>query len=86
MDCPLVTTKSQVTPLNPVSVTRLEFTTAVSSTKIRAFLEKELKYGNVAEFFWTSSKDVLGYNSNAARRFHTFVANTVQATRDHSLS
>lgn len=80
---PLLTIKSQVSSLKPVFVPKLKFSTFVSSTKIRAFLQKELKYCNVPEFFWTASKVVLGYNSNGARRFHTFVANTVQATRDH---
>ena len=82
--CSLVMAKSRVTPLKPVTVPRLELTAAVVSTKISAFLQKELKYGCVPEYFWTDSKVVLGYISNEARRFHTFVANRVQAIRDHT--
>ena len=74
--CSLVMAKSRVTPLKPVTVPRLELTAAVVSTKISAFLQKELKYGCV--------KVVLGYISNKARRFHTFVANRVQGIRDHT--
>ena len=82
--CFLVMAKSRVTPLKPVTAPRLELTAAVVSTKISAFMPKELKNGCVPEYFWTDSKVVLGYISNEARRFHTFVANRVQAIRDHT--
>ena len=82
--CSLVMAKSWVTPLKPVTVPRLELTAAVVSTNISAFLWKELKYGCVPKCFWTESKVVLGYISNKARRFHTFVANRVQGIRDHT--
>ena len=42
---------------------------------------KELTYENVREVFWTDSQVVLGYISNEAKRFHTFVANRVQFIR-----
>ena len=77
--CSLVMAKSRVTPLKPVTVPRLELTAAMVSTKISSFLLKELSYEDIHEFFWTDSKVVLGYISNEARRFHTFVANRVQA-------
>ena len=76
--------KSRVTPLKPVTVPRLELTAAVVSTKISSLLQKELNYQDMQEFFWTDSRVVLGYISNEARRFHTFVANRVQAIRDHA--
>ena len=82
--CSLVMAKSRVTPLKPVTVPRLELTAAVVSTKISAFLQKELKYGCVPEYFWTDSKVVLRYIYNEARRVHMFVANRVQAIRDHT--
>ena len=82
--CALVMAKSRVTPLKPVTVPRLELTAAVVSTKISSFLQKELNYQDMQEFFWTDSRVVLGYISNEARRFHTFVANRVQAIRDHA--
>ena len=82
--CSLVMAKSRVTPLKPVTVPRLELTAAVLSTKISDFLQKELRYDDIPETFWTDSKVVLGYISNDARRFHTFVANRVQAIRDRT--
>lgn len=82
--CALVMAKSRVTPLKPVTVPRLELTAAVVSTKISSLLQKELNYQDMQEFFWTDSRVALGYISNEARRFHTFVANRVQAIRDHA--
>ena len=81
--CSLVMAKSRVTPLKPITVSRLELAAAVVSTNISAFLRKELKY-DLSEVFWTDSKVVLGYLSNEARRFHTFVANRVQLIRDRT--
>lgn len=82
--CALVMAKLRVTPLKPVTVPRLELTAAVVSTKISSFLQKELSYEDINEFFWTDSKVVLGYISNEARQFHTFIANRVQEIRDHA--
>ncbi|XP_067027926.1 uncharacterized protein [Acropora muricata] len=81
--CSLVMAKSRVTPLKPITVPRLELAAAVVSTNISTFLRKELKY-DLSEVFWTDSKVVLGYVSNEARRFHTFVANRVQLIRDRT--
>ncbi|XP_078371358.1 uncharacterized protein LOC144655010 [Oculina patagonica] len=82
--CSLVMAKSRVAPLKPVTVPRLELVAAVVATNISAFLQKELKYNSLPEVFWTDSKVVLGYISNDARRFHTFVANRVQLIRDRT--
>jgi len=62
----MVMAKSRVTPLKPVTVPHLELTAAVVSTKISDFLQKELKYDNIPETFWTDSKVVLGYISQFA--------------------
>ena len=61
--CALVMAKSRVTPLKPVTVSRLKLTAAVVSTKISSFLQKELSYEDINEFFWTDSKVVLQYRS-----------------------
>ena len=76
--CTLVKGKSRVAPLKPVTVTRLELTTAVCSVRISQQLRRELSYYIDQEYFWTDSKVVLGYISNESRRFHVFVANRVQ--------
>ena len=69
-------------PLKPVTITRFELTAVLVSVKISAVLRKELEYGQITEVFWTGSKVVIGYISNDALRFHTFVANGVQQSRD----
>ena len=68
--------------LKPVTIPRLELTAALVSVRIGVILLKELEYEQITEVFWTYSKVVIGYISNDARRFHTFVANGVQQSRD----
>ena len=80
--CSLVLGKARVTPLRQVSIPRLELTAAVLSVKMSSLLRHELKYDNIAEYFWSDSKVVLGYIANEARRFHVFVGNRVQQIRD----
>ena len=81
--CALVMAKLRVILLKPVTKARLELTTAVVSTRISSFLQKELSYEDISDF-WTNSKVVLGNISNEARHFHTFVANRVQEIHDHA--
>ena len=46
------------------------------------FVQNELEYPEIREFFWMDSRVVLGYISNEAKRFHVHVANRVQQIRD----
>ncbi len=79
--CAMVMAKSRVAPLKLTTIPRLELAAAVVSVEISSVLKKELDYTVIEETFWTDSKVVLGYISNEARRFHTFVANRVQRIR-----
>lgn len=67
--CAFVMGKSRVAPLKPVTIPRLELTTAVCSVQISQQIHPELEYW-IDEDFWTDSKVVLGYISNESRRFH----------------
>ena len=80
----LVMGKSRVAPMKQISVPRMELTAAVVSVRVSRLLQKELTYPDLKTFFWTDSQAVLGYISNEARRFHTFVANRAQFIRDNS--
>ena len=80
----LVMGKSRVAPIKQISVPRMELTAAVVSVRVSRLLQKELTYPDLRIFFWTDSQAVLGYVSNEARRFHTFVANRAQFIRDNS--
>ena len=75
--CSLTTAKSCVAPLKPVTIPKFELTAALVSVKISDVLHQELQYDQIAEVFWTDSKVVIGYISNNARRFQTFVADRV---------
>ena len=74
--------KAKVTPIKPVAILRLELTAALVSAKISKMLQRELKYDNVTNIFWTDSRIVLGYIEKEARRCHGFVANRVQQIRN----
>ncbi|XP_051792767.1 uncharacterized protein LOC127530320 [Acanthochromis polyacanthus] len=76
--CALVMAKSRVAPIKVITVPRLELTAAVVSVMTSNILKEELGLIDADEYFWTDSKVVLGYLSNEARRFHTFVSNRVQ--------
>lgn len=80
--CAFVMGKSRVAPLQPVTIPRLELTTAVCSIRICQQIHRELEYQISEDFFWTDSKVVLGYISNESRRFHVFVSNRVQEIQD----
>ena len=82
--CSFVAGKSQVTPLKPVTIPRLELQAAVTSVKVSRQIRQELSLTDVPEFFWSDSKVVLGYIANESRRFRVFVANRVQLIHDGS--
>ena len=80
--CALIMGKARVTPLRVFTIPRLELQAAIVSVKVSKFLQQELEYKEISEFFWTDSKVVLGYIGNDAKRFHVYVANRVQKIRD----
>ena len=82
--CSLVIAKSRVTPLKPVTVSRLELTAALVASKMGGVLLKELEFDQIKKTYWTDSKTVLGYINNDARRFHVFVSNRVQEIRERT--
>ena len=59
--------KSQLTPLKPKTIPRLELTAAVCSVKISQQLRWELEFHIDREYFWTDRKLVLGSISNDSR-------------------
>ena len=82
--CSLATAISCVAPLKPATIPKLKLTAALVSVKISDVLRRELQYDQITEGFWTDSKVVIGYISNNARRFQTFVANRVWQIRDRT--
>ena len=79
--CSLVLGNARVAPLRPITIPRLQLTTATVSLRVASVLKEELDYEELQEFSWTDSKVVLGFISNESRRFHVYVANRVQFIR-----
>ena len=76
--CSFVQGKARVTPSKAVTVPRLELTAAVLSARVSEQLKGELDIEITDEVFWKDSRVVQGYIANSVRRFHVFVANSVQ--------
>ena len=78
--------KARVAPRKTVSIPRLELTAATVAVKMTDRLKDESTYEGIQEYYWTDSKVVLGYISNESKRFHVYVANSVQMIQDSSRS
>ncbi|XP_077967756.1 uncharacterized protein LOC144421984 [Styela clava] len=82
--CTLLMGKSRVAPLKQISIPRMELTAATISARMSRYLQEELRYENIKEYFWVDSMVVLGYVNNPVKRFHVFVANRIQQILDVS--
>ena len=82
--CSLVIAKSRVAPMKYTSIPRLELAAGVLSTQMSGLVKKELGFDDIAEYYWTDSKVVIGYLRNTQKRFKVFVANRVQQIRESS--
>ena len=76
--------KASESPLKYASIPRIELVAATFSVKIALLLREELDIEINKLYFWTDSKEVLGYISNSSKRFKIFVTNRIQFIRDHS--
>lgn len=79
----LLSAKSRVSPIKPVTIPRLELSAAVVSVKASLTLASDFTFQG-DHFFWTDSRVVLGYIANEARRFQMFVANRVGFIHSHT--
>lgn len=83
--CLLVMGKAHVTPLKPITIPRLELAATLVPARVSDILNRELRYDEIKEVFWTDSKVVQAYIRNDACHFHTFVGNRVQQIRDRTV-
>ena len=80
--CCLTFGKSRVAPVKYVSIPKLKLTAASLLVKVSDMLRRELDIPVASEEFWTDSQVALGYISNEARQFKSFVTNRVQFVRE----
>ena len=83
--CSFVMGKARLSPLKPVTIPRMELSTAVLSTRSDRMIQEEIEYRIDNSVFWTDSTCVLRYVENDEKRYETFVANRVSAIREQSL-
>ena len=69
--------------MKAVTIPRLELAAAVLSAKLGTMLKEELDLSEKG-IYWTDSTTVIKYIKNDKARFHTYVANRVQAIRDRT--
>ena len=67
-----------------MSIPRMKLTAAVIAVNVATMRESEMNYDSLGFKYYSDSEVVLGYISNEARRFHTYVGNRVQHIRDRS--
>jgi hypothetical protein len=77
--------KSRLTPLQPMTIPRLELSAATVSVRVDMMLERELDLSAAETTFWTDSTSVVRYVENEHKRFHVFVANRIAVIRERSV-
>ncbi|KAL4714923.1 hypothetical protein ACJJTC_016664, partial [Scirpophaga incertulas] len=69
--------KSRVTPLVPVTISRLELQAALVAARLASTLCEAHRNKPTRRFFWSDSKNVLGWLRSDAKSFTPFVAHRV---------
>ena len=77
--CSFLLGKSRLAPLKSVTIPRLELMAAVLAVKVDGNLRSQLSIQLEPPPFWTDSMIVFHYIKAQSKRFHTFVANRVNA-------
>lgn len=79
--CSFVLGKTRLSPLETVTIPRLELTAAVLAVQLSRMVQSELQRTLDDVVFWTDSTSFLQYIRSEQRRFHFFVANRVAKIR-----
>lgn len=76
--------KSLLACVKPMTIPRLELSSAILAVKIDRVLREELEFAIGKSIFWSDSIAVLLYVRNEDKRFHTFLANRLAVIHDGS--
>ena len=79
--CVFVRGMARLAPKQPITIPRLELTSAVAAAELSRSIVSELEYDLHDVFFYTDSTSVIQFINNRAERFKTFVANRVNTIR-----
>lgn len=71
--CTLISAKTKVAPLKPLSIPRLELQAALVGTRLLDSICKALTIPVVARYLWSDSTTVLAWLRSETRRYHQFV-------------
>ena len=77
VSCRLVAAKAYVAPIKQLTIPRLELQAAAKAATLLSSVRQELQLQHVVVHCWTDSMIVLGYLSNEAKQFRTFIANRI---------
>ena len=82
--CSFIIGKARLAPIKPVSIPRLELTTAVLAVRLNNVVVRELDAEFCVSYFWTDSIAVLHCIKNKSKRFPPFVANRLSLIEIHT--
>ena len=82
--CSLISSKSRIAPLKPMTMPRLELQGAVLGSRLTESIKEEIDVNFDAIHYWVDSTIVLQYIYNESKRFKVFVGNRVSEIRENS--
>ena len=82
--CTFLIWKFHLAHLKPMTVPRLELSSAVLAVHLDKSVRQELDVPITQSTYWSDSTCVLQYIRNQSKRFHTFVANRLSVIHENS--
>ena len=82
--CSLITSKSRVAPIKPMTMPRYELQGAVLGARLTYAVQEEIDVPIESIHYWVDSTLVLQYIYNETKRFKVFVGNRVAEIRESS--